>query len=197
MPNVNVPTGFKNVKLQSNEPYNGGIASVPSYRIASGYGTSIFAGDVVKMLATGYINLAAPTDQMRGVAIGFKWVDPTGLPKVSSFWPAGTVTKNGADAEIMLYDDPNIIYEGTFGNSSSVPTAADIGNTFASFTSAAGGNQASGLSGMGVDYSTVNTTAQHWRFVGFVPRPDNDTASAYSRGWFTPALHDFRVNTGI
>lgn len=194
MANSNTPFGFKPVKLMSNEPYNGGFST---YKIASGYATNIFAGDVVKLLTTGYINLAAPADQMRGVAVGFRWINAAGAPVVSAYWPASTVTKGSQDAEIFVIDDPNMVFEAVFTNSTTAPVTADIGATFASFTGPAGGNFSSGLSAEGIDYSTNAATAQQWRCVSFVQRPDNDLTSAYSRAWFTPALHDFRVNTGI
>ena len=101
------------------------------------------------------------------------------------------------DAEIYVIDDPNIVFEAAFGNSTSVPAIADIGASFQNFTGAAGGNTSSGNSAMGLDYSTVNTTLQQWRMLSFVTRPDNDLTSAYSRAWVTPLKHDFLTQSAI
>ena len=194
MANVNAPRGFKPVKLVTNEPYNGGYAT---YRIASGYASNIFSGDVVKMITSGYINVAAPGDQMRGVAVGFRWINAAGSPVVFPFWPAGTVTLAGQDAQVFVIDDPNMVFEAVLGNSTSAPAISNIGKTYQSYTGSGGGSLGSGLSAEGADFTTLATSAQQWRLLDFVQRVDNDPTSAYSRGLFTPALHDLRVNTGI
>jgi hypothetical protein len=171
-------------------------AGFRTYQIPSGYSTAVYAGDVVKFLTTGYIAKAAAGDQMRGVAVGFSWIEAaTGLKLVRSYLPASTVTLGAADISVQVIDDPNVLFEAVFTNSTSVPAAADRGATFNLYD--AGGSTSSGLSGEGIDYTSLLTTVQQFRFMDFVQRADNDTTSAYSRGLFMPLNHDFRLTSGI
>lgn len=192
MPNVNTPRGFKPTRMQSGAPWNG---SLTSYRLANAYATAIYTGDVVKFVTSGVVQKASPGDQMRGVAMGFQWVGTDGVPRYSPYWPASTAVLGSGYANVLVVDDPNVVFEANFTNSASVPAIADMGANFDLYD--AGGSAASGLSGEGIDFTTLATTAKQFRFMDFVQRADNDTAAAYSRGIFAPALHDFRVNTGI
>jgi hypothetical protein len=192
MPNENTPRGFKPVRMVTGAPFSG---SMNPYKIANAYGTNIFAGDPVKLLTTGLIEKAAVTDQIRGVFMGVKWVGTDGVSRFSPYWPASTATLGSLGADAMIVDDPDVLFEAQFTNSASAASQAAVGANFDGYD--AGGSTATGISGMGVDFTTLATTAKPWRFIGFVERPDNDQASAYARGLFAPALHDFRVNTGI
>ena len=194
MANINTPLGFKPNRSADGRDFN---EATNTYPIASGYGTSIFVGDAVK-LVSGKIQKAAPGDQIVGVAAGFKWIQASGLPSYAffSYWPAGTATFAGQDGEVLVIDDPNLMFEAVFTNSTSVPSQADVGSFFNHID--VGGNPSSGLSGEGIDYTTKTATAASgvWRFVGFVARPDNDKTSAYSRGLFVPTKHNLRANSG-
>lgn len=192
MANENTPRGFKPARMVTGAPFN---ASLNPYPIANAYATNIFAGDPVKLITTGLIQKAGAAEQIRGIAMGFQWVGTDGVTRYSPYWPASTATLGSLGGVALVIDDPNVMFEAVFTNSTSVPAQADCGATFAGYD--AGGSTATGLSGFGVDYTTLNTTAQVWRFVAFVPRADNDLAAAYSRGLFAPNLHDYRVNTGI
>ena len=192
MPNVNAPRGFKPRKDAIGSAW---ASTINSYPIPSGYGTTLFTGDVAKLLTTGYVAKAAAAEQMRGVFAGFRWTDLSGLTRSSPYWPAGTVTMGGRDAVAYLHDDPNTIFEAQFTNSATVPGNNVQGKTFASYD--AGGTPSNGLGGQGIDLTTQNTTAQQWRCIGFATRPDNDITAANSYGWFMPSLHDLRVNTGV
>lgn len=196
MPNIDAPRGFQPVmSVGGSAAWNG---ATNAYRIASGYATNIFTNDPVILLTTGYINIAAAASQIRGVATGFYWVGANGIPNYSPYWPAGTVTQGAKDATVYVVDDPNTVFMAKFTGAATNPTVAAIGATFASTIGT--GIIASGLSTSGANITTLNTTAQPWRFVDFVQRPDNDVAaatSAYAMGLFMPALHDLRVNTGI
>lgn len=192
MANENTPRGFKPMRMQGGAVWNG---SLTPYRLASAYGTAIYTGDVVKLVTAGTIQKAAAAEQMRGVVMGFQWVGADGIPVYSQYWPAGTVTLGSNPATALVVDDPDVLFEAVFTNSSSVPSIAAIGANFDLYD--AGGSAATGISGEGIDFTTLTTSAAQFRFMDFVARPDNDVAAAYSRGIFAPALHDFRVNTGI
>ena len=192
MSNVNSPKGFKPLRYSDGRPYNG---AVNPYRLASGYATNIFQGDVVSFVAAGVINKAAAGTQMRGVVVGFNWISAAGVPMVQNWWPASTVTLAGQNAVAFVIDDPNVIFEAVFTNSTSVPAQANMGYNFNLYDS--GGSTGSGLSGEGVDFTTATTSAAQFQFLEFLQRADNDPTSAYSRGQFLPKSHDFRVLTGI
>jgi hypothetical protein len=192
MPNLDTPRGFKPTRMVTGQPYSGAMTP---YKIASGYATAIYSGDMVKLVTAGTIEKAAVTEQIRGVAHGFKWVQADGVVRISPYWPAGTVTLGAQPAEAYIVDDPEVVFEASFTGAATVPTIALIGSTFDAVD--AGGSAASGLSGQGIGIGTTAATAKPWRFFEFVERPDNDQAAAYARGLFVPALHDLRVNTGI
>lgn len=192
MANTNTPFGFKPSRYVDGRPFNG---AVNTYPIAYNYNTAMYIGDPVKIVS-GKVNLAGVSDQIRGILIGVRWVASSGARVFGPYW-AGTITTPGnQDAEAVVVDDPNVLFEASFTNSTSVPAQADAGQFFKHL--AAAGTAATGLSAIGIDYTTKTATATSgvWRFVSFVPRVDNDTASAYSRGLFVPTLHDFRTTSG-
>lgn len=195
MPNTNAPRGFKPRKDAIGSAWS---STLNSYPLPSGYATSIFTGDVAKVLTTGYVAKAVAGDQFRGVVAGFKYTGTDGRTISSPVWLAGTVTQNGKDAQVLVQDDPNTVFEAQFTNSATIPTASVQGKTFNLFD--AGGVPVTGLSGEGIDLTTQGVGAQQFRCIGFATRPDNDITAAggaNSYGLFVPALHDFRVNTGI
>lgn len=192
MPNIDAPRGFKPVRHLNGSPYNG---ATNAYKLASGYGTAIYSGDVVKLTTDGVLNKAGANEQIRGVAVGFKWVGADGSLNVKSYWPAGTVTLGAVPADVLVVDDPDILFEAQVTNGTAALTQAIIGAT--SHNIDAGGNAATGISGMGLDYANFGTDGRQWRIVAFLERPDNDKSAAYARVLATPLLHDFRVQTGI
>ena len=194
MSNINAPRGFKPLRYVDGRPFSG--ATGASYHLPSGYGTAIAAGDVVKLLTTGYLAKANPGDQMRGVVLGFRYVDPVNqLPRFVSYWPAGQVTMNGQDAIVEVADDAGLVFEAVFTNSAAVPALGQTGKLFNLIdTGIQAGPQ---LSGEGIDLTTQSTVTGQFRALQAVGRADNDTTSAYQRWEFVPALHDFRVNTGV
>lgn len=195
MANTNAPFGFRFANRSTVAGAPNGQAT--PYRLASGTAADIYVGDVVKFLTTGYVTKAAASDQMRGVVVGMSWVALDGTPKYGPYWPSGTVTKNGADATLIVVDDPNAIFECRYSNSTTAPAKTDLGATFQIYIPSPAGNTSTGVSYEGIDYTTLNTTAQPWRLLDFSTSFSNDATSAYARAYVTPALHDFRVNTGI
>lgn len=194
MSNVNAPRGFKLARDAGGRPFNG---ATNQYHLASGYGTNIFVGDAVK-LVSGKIQKAGASDEIIGVFAGVM-APSAATPALNPFlnyWPASYATLGGNDAVALVYDDPDLIFEAQFTNSTSVPAVADIGSYFDLIDN--GGSTSSGLSGEGIDYTTKNSSSSGlvWVFVDFVQRPNNDTTSAYSRGLFRPILHAGRVNGG-
>lgn len=187
--NVSSPLGFKPAGKADGTPYTGALTP---YKIASAYATSIFTGDVVKLITTGYINLAAAGDQMRGVFMGVRYIDSTGKPQILPYWPASTATFGSADAVAMVCDDPKMLFEAQI---SAAATQAAVG---ANFNLVAGtGSTGTGLSAQQIDFASLTTSAAQFGFVRFVDRVDNDPTTAFARGLFIPKSHDYNVTTGI
>ncbi|WP_376956379.1 hypothetical protein ABNQ39_00150 (plasmid) [Azospirillum sp. A26] len=190
MANVSAPLGFKPERRLDGAAWTGAVAS---YRIASGYSTSIYNGDVVKLINTGYLNRAGAGDQMRGIFIGCEYTNAAGQRIKSPYWPASVTTLASQDVTAFVIDDPNMVFEAQMNAAATIP--ADLGANFNIVATA--GSAATGLSAEQLDYSTLTTSAAQFRLIEVVSRPDNDPTSAYAKVLVAPALHDFRVNTGI
>ena len=77
MANKDAPFGLRPVGELGSDVNNGGTSK---YLIASGYGTAIYKGDAVVMLATGYVavnNDATSLTKNVGVFNGCFYNDPT------------------------------------------------------------------------------------------------------------------------
>lgn len=97
--------GFQPSRKLGSAPNNLGITE---YTIADGYATSIFKGDVVKVNATGTIELAAAGDRVVGVFLGCAYAQADGTPTEARYWPASTSSATTVTAKVS--DDPNQTY---------------------------------------------------------------------------------------
>ena len=80
------------------------------YRIASGYSTSIFQGDLVLVATDGTITRAPAggTALILGVFNGCSYVDSSGDIIFSNYWPASAT---GTDIFANVVDDPSATFE--------------------------------------------------------------------------------------
>jgi hypothetical protein len=125
------------------------------YRIAANYGTSIFQGDIVKVVTGGGIERipAGNTDLVLGVFNGCRYTDPTtGKETFSNFYPAST---NAADIEASVIDAPHAVYE--IQADAAFPVADLFGNF--DIVDATAGSTVSGTSRTEIDVTTGATTA--------------------------------------
>ena len=111
-PTVDAPYGLKPVNLIGGLPFAGATRQIP---IASGYGTSIFNGDVVQykndgtLIITTLQNQSSAVAGVVGVFLGCSFTNPTTKQKqFSQYYPAST-----AASDIMAYicDDPNALFK--------------------------------------------------------------------------------------
>jgi hypothetical protein len=125
------------------------------YRIASGYATAIFQGDLVKVVTGGGIErvTASPgTDLILGVFNGCNYTDPTtGKPTWSAYYPGGVAA---ADIIADVIDDPNATFE--VQADAAFPVADLMGNFNIVATA---GDTTSGISRVEIGVSTGATTA--------------------------------------
>ena len=107
-PTVSAPFGMQAVQRLDGMPYAGAIRQIP---IASGYGTAIFYGDVVKLASTGLIVQDVGTDNATpcGVFVGCSYTDPsTSQPTFKQYLPAGIVASN---IKAFVVDDPRAVFK--------------------------------------------------------------------------------------
>ena len=179
MANTDKPNGF----TPAYHLY-GGVIRPARMRIASGYGTSIFSGDVVT-LSSGYVQQAGATDTPVGVFYGVFYNASDGTPTFSKVWAASTATQGSADAEALVYNDPGIVYEAQF--TAGTPAVSFIGNKYTLSTTA--GSSLNGRSKEGVTATTSSGVAL---CVGFSSTPSNSIGQ-YARGLFTFPTNTFAV----
>ena len=85
----------------------------------TGYGTAIYKGDLVKMHTDGTINIGDGTTPALGVFVGCEYIDATGKPVSSPYWPASTALQSGSQAIAWVIDDQNTMFRiGVSGNAS-------------------------------------------------------------------------------
>jgi len=192
MANTDAPRGAVPIKHLDGSPYNGALGK---YLIASAYNTTIYFGDFVKMTATGKIELAAAGNTILGVFQGVSYRNSSGEVVFSKYWPASTATFNSEDAEALVVDAPDVIFEMQQDSDTDTPSQADIG-TNADFISTHTGSTVTGLSKEEVDTSTCTTATANLRVLRFVPRADNEVG-AYAKVEVLINEHFYKTTTGI
>jgi hypothetical protein len=126
------------------------------YRIASGYGTAIFQGDLVAMVTGGGIERVAAggSGLILGVFNGCNYTDPTtGKPTWSNYYP-GSVAASDIIADVI--DDPNATFEV---QANAAFPVADLAGNFDIVDNSPVGDTTSGGSRMELAVSTGATTA--------------------------------------
>lgn len=170
MASTSAPFGLRPHSVQPN----GQVFARP-YTIASGYASSIYKGSMVKLAATGVIEVVAAGEAAIGVFAGVEYTaTATGTRQFSKHWPASTAA---TEITAWVYDDPDMIYEieaegalaqTNLGNMADLDAAADdTGSTI------------TGLSSAKMDTGVVGTTTAQLQIVGLAHYADNawgDTA---------------------
>jgi len=107
-PTVSAPYGLKPINLIGGQVFAGATRQIP---IASGYDTSIFNGDVVKLSSDGVLvkETGTTTATPVGVFLGCTYTDPTLKYKLfSQYFPANTVA---SDIQAYVADDPDQLFK--------------------------------------------------------------------------------------
>jgi len=107
-PTVDAPYGFKPINRLDGMPYAGAVRHV---KIASGYDTNVFYGDLVSVVTSGTAEKFEGTDAGSpvGVFVGCSYTNPTTKQKqFAQYWPADTVA---SDAVAYVVDDPNAVFQ--------------------------------------------------------------------------------------
>ena len=172
MANVAEKYGLRPVRKLDGSPF---INAQNRYRIASGYATAIFQGDLVKPVTGGGVEraVAATSDKVIGVFNGVFYTDPTTQkPTFKNYYPGGVAA---SDIIANVIDDPSVVYsidsDGAFA-------VADIFKNFA-ITNVTG-NTLTGISEVQLDYSVsgLTTSGTVLQAIDISQDTQNDTAGS-------------------
>lgn len=147
--------------------------------IASGYGTAIYKGMMVTLNTNGTIVAATAAADFLGVFAGVEYVDATGKPNYSPFWPAAQTTFNGGAVapKAYVWEDPATVFEVQANG----PVAqAAIGDQ-TDVVNVGSGSTLTGQSTSGVSSALAGAAAQgQWRIYGFRLSEDNQPGDAFT-----------------
>ena len=109
-PSISAPYGLKPINLIGSQVFAGATRQLV---IASAYGTSIFYGDVVKVVAGGTIekDTGTTTATPVGVFLGCSYVNAQGQVIFSQYFPASTTAPTGTVISAYVADDPDQLYK--------------------------------------------------------------------------------------
>jgi len=145
-------------------------------KVASGYGTSIFYGDFVKLVNTGTVekDTGTTTATPVGVFVGCAFTSPsTGELTFSQYFPASTAA---SDIVAYVVDDPNVLMRM---QSDEAIAQTGLGNNVAIVQTA--GSTSIGRSKNAVDGSSIDTTnTLPLRIIDFVDGPTSAVGDTYT-----------------
>ena len=195
------PYGLKAVNLIGGQPYAGSTRQI---KIASGYGTNIFNGAIVSIVAGGTIEIVTTNGDNStpfpagtiGVFVGCTYTDPsTGNITFKQNWPTGTVA---SDAMAYIVDDPDVVFQV---QADGAVTQADLGQNvhLAAVQSTNTGDTTTGNSTSAVSATTAVTSGFAFRIVDFVDAPGSTIGDAFTELLvkFNPDSHSYTNKTGI
>jgi len=109
-PTVSAPYGLKPINLIGGQVFAG---ATRQFQIASAYGTSIFNGDVVKLVAGGTIekDTGEATATPVGVFLGCSYVNAQGQTIFQQYFPASTAAPTGTVITAFVADDPDQLFK--------------------------------------------------------------------------------------
>jgi len=201
MASTAAPYGFKPVNLVGRQPYAGSTRQI---KIASGYASNLFNGQIVSIVAAGTVELVTTNGDNStpfpagtiGVFVGCSYTDPNTKQKLfAQYWPTGTVA---SDAVAYVVDDPDVLLQVQADGSMAQATLGSNAH-LAAVQSTSTGSTTTGNSNTALD-ATVNTTSGFaFRVVDFVDSPDSAVGDAYTDVLvkFNPDAHSYLNKTGI
>lgn len=174
MANVQGPFGFAQWGTASGPPNFAQGHNTP-YRIAAGYATAVFFGDLVRMNVsgpTGYLEQWANGDGSTatqipvGIFLGCSYFSTSQQKTVwSKYWPGADAT---GDVNAFVADDPQSEWMVQAGIVSAI-TQTSIGRT-ADIVATPVGNTTTGISGMSLSTPTTTNTLP-FKVVNIVTTP--------------------------
>ena len=195
-PTVSGPYGLVPVKLLSGTPFVGGVYR--SMKIASGYNTTIFFGDAVKIVTGGTVERDTFDAAMTpvGVFMGCKYTDPNlGYELYSQSYPAGTVA---SDIQAYVADATDLLFKAAVVSSGTTIgdlAITDIGANVAGVDNT--GDSTSGNSRGAISDTSATTATLPFRIIGLVEETKN-TSGGYTEAYVKwNAGHQYSNTTGV
>lgn len=178
MSSTSAPFGFR------ASYHNSGQMRPKAYVIASTYAANIFSGDPVKLTDNGVIQLgtsdgtrSGTTDgvSLLGIFAGVQYLDATGKPSISPFWPSGTT---GTEITAWVYDDPETLFDVQYNNPSAGTTVQTAVGEECDWTVASpGGSTQTGLSNTYL--TAIQATSGQFQITGFGYEITDSLTDAY------------------
>ena len=178
MSSISAPFGFR------ASYHNSGQMRPKAYVIASTYAANIFSGDPVKLTDNGVIQLgtsdgtrSGTTDgvSLLGIFAGVQYLDATGKPSISPFWPSGTT---GTEITAWVYDDPETLFDVQYNNPSAGTTVQTAVGEECDWTVASpGGSTQTGLSNTFL--TAIQATSGQFQITGFGYEINDSLTDAY------------------
>lgn len=154
-PTVDAPYGLKPINLIGGQVFAGATRQlVIANTTGTGYGTSIFYGDLVKLVSGGTIEKDTGTSTATpvGVFMGCQYTSATtGQLTFSQYYPASLAVKSGSTILAFVADDPDQLFKvvlvaGTTADGNGL-TPAFLGRTVIGSNAALVQNTGSTVSG--------------------------------------------------
>jgi hypothetical protein len=154
-----------------------GNSRANTYNIASGYGTAMYKGQPVILNTNGTITAGTSAADIIGVFAGCEYVDSTGRPQRSTFWPASTTVLAGTLPVAYVWDDPNTVFEVQSDGSIA---QVDIGDQ-CDVSNVSNANTTAGLSQCTLSATKAGAGSQgQFRILRFAGQVDNVVGDAFT-----------------
>ena len=195
------PYGFKPVNEIGGLPYAGSTRQI---KIASGYASNIFYGQVVSIVAAGTIEVVVTNGDNStpfpagtiGVFVGCTYTNPTTKQLTfAQYFPSGTVAD---DAMAYVVDDYNTLFQVQAAGSLAQATLGSNAKLNA-VQSTSTGSTTTGNSNTALSTTTAATSGFAFRIVDFVESTTSTVGDAYTDVLvkFNPVAHSYNNPTGI
>ena len=194
-PTIDAPYGLVPVRLLNGTSFAG---ATRQYSIASGYATSIFNGDAVKLVTGGTVERDTFDAAMTpiGVFLGCTFTDPnTSQLTFKQYYPASTVA---SDIKAYVADAADILYKVAIVSSGTTigdMAITDIGANVAGVDNT--GSTVTGNSKSAISDTSATTNTLPFRIVELVEETKN-SSGGYTEAYVKwNAGHMFNDTTGI
>lgn len=156
--------------------------------IPSGYGTSIFLGDPVRINPnSGNIVVGSGSNAIVGGFAGCEYVDTFGRPQVAAYWAASTSIFANTTVRAYFHDDPTLVYAIQAAGSLAQTSLGNQANM-----TVGSGNTTTGISAGVISTTLAGSSSQGLlRIVGLYPDINNAWGDAFTVVLVNIANHQF------
>ena len=195
------PYGLKPVNEIGGLPYAGSTRQI---KIASGYASNIFYGQVVSIVAAGTVQVVTTNGDNStpfpagtiGVFVGCTYTNPsTNQLTFAQYWPTGTVA---SDAMAYVVDDYNTLFQVQAAGSLA-QTVLGSNAILNAVQSTSTGSTTTGNSNTALSTSVAVTSGYAFRIVDFVESTTSTVGDEFTDVLvkFNPVAHSYNNPTGI